>query len=97
MTRAQARCAAVLFLILLFSVPPVLTAAPLFIKGGGVASNLCRLLLGFWEGSSVDPDGKLGAGLRSCAKADEGSSVDPNGHRPATADSGSSVDPSGRP
>jgi hypothetical protein len=114
MTRAQARCAAALFLVLLVFVPPALTAAPISIKGGA-ASSLCRLLLGFWEkaGSSVDPNGKLAAGLRSCGKADAGSSVDPSGRylatgdsgssldpdgrRPATADSGSSLDPSGRP
>jgi hypothetical protein len=97
MIRAQARCAAALFLVLLVSVPPALTAAPIFFKGGAV-SSLCHFLWGFWqqEGSSVDPDGKLTAGLRSCAKADEGSSVDPNGHRFAKADEGSSLDPSGR-
>ena len=74
MTRAQTRCAAVLYLALLVSIPPALTAAPIFFFKGGAVSSLCRLLLGVWEkeGSSVDPDGKLATSLRSCAKADEG-------------------------
>lgn len=87
--------AAALLLVLLASAPPAQAATPVSTKGGAV-SSLCRLLLGFWEkaGSSLDPDGKLAAGLRSCAKADSGSSLDPSG-RTATTDSGSSVDQSG--
>jgi hypothetical protein len=92
----KTRYVAALFLVLLISMPPALTAAPVSVKGG-ITSSLCRLLLRLWEkeGSSVDPDGKLTAGLRSCAKADEGSSVDPSGRRTATTDEGSSLDPSG--
>jgi hypothetical protein len=97
MSRSQRiRYAAALFLVLVVAMPPTLAAAPLSAKGGGI-SRLCRLLIGILgkEGSSLDPDGKLVASLRSCAKADEGSSVDPDGLRRATADSGSSVDPDG--
>lgn len=104
------RYVAALLLVLLVSMPSALTAAPVAAKRG-ITSGFCRLLLSLWEkeGSSLDPDGKLTAGLRSCAKADEGSSVDPNslhrtkegssldpnGSRTSTTDSGSSVDPSG--
>jgi hypothetical protein len=96
MSRTQKiRYVAALLLVLLVSMPPALTAAPM--TKGGFASSLCHLLLSLWEkeGSSLDPDGKLTAGLRSCAKADEGASLDPSGRRTATADEGSSLDPNG--
>ena len=92
----KTRYVAALFLVLLVAMPPALTAAPVSVTGG-ITSSLCRLLLRFWEkeGSSLDPNGKRVAGLRSCAKADEGSSLDPNGLRGTKTDAGSSVDPSG--
>ncbi len=92
------RYATALLLVLLASTPPVQAATPVSAKGGAV-STLCRLLLGFWEkgGSSLDPDGKLAAGLHSCAKADSGSSLDLSRLLRMTADAGSSLDPNGHP
>ncbi len=91
MTRAQIRYTAVLFLVLLVSVPLVSAAAPIAVNRHeqvkwfpsvkeGIVSRLWSLLGSFWEkeGSSLDPDGKLVAYPAHGSAADEGSSLDPN-------------------
>lgn len=97
MTRAQARCAFALFLVILFTWPFALLARTDLrsrggaerlsseSKGGGV-SELWTFLVSLWDksGSSIDPSGNPGGSTPSSALPHNG-----------TEDEGSSLDPSG--